>query len=456
MSNLRQPVVVVTQGRFDADPRHSYWSNALKKLGCDVVEAEILDEGCPTWLRASMSVRGSRWTITVNRFATVARAPSPPIVTSTGRYLASTDRVVSEAVSLLSPALSNVAMVVAIDLLVARNVTTWCGHAVVVYDAHEVFVESYDVLDTVPLSNIERVYWKEAEREVARAAFATVTVSPGIAEFMHKYTGVLPWVIPNYLPLDLRTERARTDHRPQPARFVFLGRADPFRGLERLVSSWDFDPALATLDLYITESPHKSKIRALSSKVSRSHAGPIFREPVDPARIPTVLASYDVGVIPYEYPPPYSEASPNKFGEYVAAGLSVIANGSGFVSRQVLEHSLGTVFDWTMPGSFAAAVEEMVDSVASGRFRGTSETVFCEVMNWEFSSGPLMDEITRTLRSTPPKPPCSPPYQRRVEARWSSVILSVVLSPVFDKIRRSSRLRSFVSFFHRLVHIDRR
>jgi len=456
MTDLRRTVAVVSQGKFDADPRHSYWSSSFRSLGCDVVEVEILDEGCPARLRASMSVRSDRWTVTVNRFATVADASHPPILTSRGRYLASTDRVVAEAVSLLSPALTDAAMVVAIDLLVARNVVVRCGSTMVLYDAHEVFVESYDMLDAVPLSGVERLYWKQAEREVVQTAFAAVTVSPGIAEFMRDYTGVLPSVIPNYLPLGVGRERKRTNSGKEPVRFVFVGRADPFRGLEHLVSSWDVDPSQATLDLYITDSPRKSRLRSLSNEVARRHTGPVFREPVDPADIPTMLEDYDVGVVPYEYPPPYSEASPNKFGEYVAAGLSVISNGDGFVSRQVLAHSIGTVFDWTTPGTFAASVEEMVGSVVSGRFRGRSATVFRESMNWEVASGSLMEEITQTLRSVSPKPPCSPPKCLQVDARLSSVVLSVVLNPVFGLIRRSSRVRLLASLFHRLVNVGRK
>jgi len=456
VSNPRQPVFVVSQGRFDADPRHSYWSDSLRKVGCDVIEAEIIDDGCPARLRASMSVRGDRWTIAVNRFATAVAPLRPPILTSTGRYLDSTNRAIAEAVDLLVPTLAHAAMVVAIDLLVARNIVARCGDLKVVYDAHEVFVESFDMLDTTPLSDVERLYWKEVERDVVRTAFATVAVSPGIANFMREYTGVLPWVIPNYVPLSLRREHGHTDSSTGPVRFVFVGRADPLRGLERLVSFWDFDPAKATLDLYITESPYKGRLRKLSNKVRRSHAGPVFRDPVDPARIPTVLASYDVGVIPYEYPPPYSEASPNKFGEYVAAGLSVISNGSGFVSQQVLTHSLGTVFDWTKPGTFIDAVEEMAGLAASGRLHGTTEAVFREVMNWEVSSGPLMDEIGRTLHSMPPKPQCLPPLRKCVEARWPSAILSLVLGPVFGVIRQRPRVRSFASFLHRLINLVRR
>lgn len=456
MRKMSQTVFVVSQGRFDADPRHSYWCHALRKLGCNVIKVQIIDEGCPPRHRVSMSVQGDCWTVAVNRFATVVAPLRPPIVTSTGKYLELIDRAISEAVGLLSSAISDAAMVVAIDLLVARNIVARGRNTMVIYDAHEVFVESYDMLDTTPLSDIERLYWKEVERDVVRTAFATVTVSPGIADFMQEYTGVLPRVIPNYLPLKLRQQRGHTASRTGPVRFVYVGRADPFRGLDRLVSSWDFDPLKATLDLYITESPYKDRLLALSSEVLRSHAGPEFRKPVDPTHIPAVLASYEVGVIPYEYPPPYSEASPNKFGEYVAAGLSVISNGSGFVSQQIVEHSLGTIFDWTIPGTFVDAVEEMAALAKSGRLPGTSEAVFQKVMNWEVSSGPLIDDIRRTLNSMPPKRQCSPPHRKHLEARWSSAILSVILNPVFNLIRQRPRLRSFASHFFQLVNLVRR
>ncbi len=456
MIDPRQRVAVVSQGSFDSDPRHLYWSASLRALGCEVVEVEIIDQGCPAWLRASARMHGCRWTVSTNRFATTASVSRPPVETSTGRYLASSDRLVCEAIDLLTPVLSEMAMVVAIDLLVARNVLSHLRETPVVYDAHEVFVESYDMLDTAPLSDVERRYWRAAERDVANTAVATIAVSPGIAEFMRIHIDVSPTVIPNYLPVNLGRQREHLVPVGGPVRFVFVGRADPHRGLEQLVTSWDFAESFATLDLYIPDSPHKKRLQSLSHGVRRTHASPVFRTPVDPANIPETLGMYHVGIIPYDYPHPYSEASPNKFGEYVAAGLAVISNGSGFVSRKVSELSLGKVFDWTVPNSFALAVEGISESLSSGRVRYESEIAFRQEMNWESASGALLTEIGGMLRSMPASTPSAPPVYLRSRGRWSSVILTVVLRPAFELIRRSARARSVANFIYRVVRTGRR
>ena len=437
--------LVVSFGNFDADPRHSYWTASLRSLGYQVFEVEIVDKGCPKRLRTVCSTEGSRWTVAVNPMAVSGCISAPPTDTATGRYVALLDSAIFEGLETLRPTLINVSLIVAIDLLIARNVLALEGVPPVIYDAHEVFVDSYDVLEVFPLSVLERKFWHESEKAVCTAALTVVTVSPGLAVLLESRTGVVPWVIPNFTRVGLRAGRTAIFPEVGTVRFVFVGRADPFRGLERLVRAWDVDKSIATLHLYIPDTPQKRRLQALSKSVQRTHNGPEFQEPVQPGKILEMLAKYHVGVIPYEYPYPYSEACPNKFGEYLAAGLAVIANGEGFVSRTVQETSLGAVFDWGTSGSFLKVVHDVCERIKTGKITNQGRRAFEREMNWEAASGPLFAYITSEPRVNVPRGMFPSPNEGQVRAKFGVFVKSLLVAPLIDLMRWNPQLRLVAS-----------
>lgn len=73
-------------------------------------------------------------------------------------------------------------------------------------------------------------------------------------------------------------------------------------------------------------------------------------DPVPKRRLPEVLASADGGLILHGLSPTYREtASPNKFYDYVAAGLPVIFNFQGPLKDLILEKRAGYYVDYQSP-----------------------------------------------------------------------------------------------------------
>jgi hypothetical protein len=175
------------------------------------------------------------------------------------------------------------------------------------------------------------------------------------------------------------------DVKQHPISFVLIGRADPHRGLEQLVESWDFPETLATLDLIMPETPQRRRLEVHSSKVQRKNSGPRFTAGVSPEQMIQVLSLYDVGILPYDYPYPYSFASPNKFGEYVAAGLTVLANDQPFVAEQVESHSIGQVFSWRKPDDFDRSVHILTNREHLSDLTENVKTAFRMSLNWELA-----------------------------------------------------------------------
>lgn len=363
--------VVLSPCRFELDPRHGYWSLTLRNLGFHVIEVEILDEPSNWRNIGEVLISESQRFSVFSESGSISSSEGVqkvlaevPVSTSTCAYVKKQAGRAINALHLLNGKLLDVSLVIANDLIGAIGALSyWDSTEVpVIYDAQEIFTDSYDVLNVEPFSESERAAWIGLESLVVESVSRVVTVSPGIADLYLLRHRKRPVVIPNFAPasrcLDINLS-ANVERKP--ISFVYIGRADPYRGLEQLVKEWDFDPSIATLDLIIPEGAPRTGLEAIAKNAPRSFSGPRFLPSVSPDLMVKELSKFDVGVLPYKYPPPYDQASPNKFGEYVAAGLPVIANRQPFVESLIISHRIGVVFEWGSEKSLRSAVEEMLD-----------------------------------------------------------------------------------------------
>jgi len=395
--------IVLAPCPFVADPRHEYWFKSLEKWGFTTVRAEVIDSIPNATIAKRVTVQNGVWSAGSNRqslstdgwLSHLAAVTSSPL----GRMLLGRLRRQVEAGRLLAEHISSPDVIIANDLNGAL-VASLCWdttQVAVIYDAQEVFTDSFEMLDGPRFTSAEKSAWISVETDVCRRVASTVTVSEGIRELYKQRHGADCFVVPNVVP-----KEDHLDNSPSggPTRFVFIGRPDPRRGLEKLVAAWDFPAEDATLDLYLTGGLQTRALKKLSSSCTRRFSGPEFRNPVSPDEIVKTLAAYDVGVVPYEYPYPYTHASPNKLGEYLAAGLALIVNNQEFSGNLVRVHGLGRVFDWARSGTFEEAVREMstpyvfLESHDAVRIARETE------LNWDDS----VESVRKFLTSRQPVP----------------------------------------------------
>ena len=88
----------------------------------------------------------------------------------------------------------------------------------------------------------------------------------------------------------------------------------------------------------------------------------IFHEPVSKTRLAGLMASADVGMqILSNVPAFYYGTSPNKFFDYIAAGLPVFNNYPGWLADMLKEHACGLALEPDCPKAFADALEQAAD-----------------------------------------------------------------------------------------------
>lgn len=402
--------IVLTPISFQQDPRHSYWRAELEKKFENVEIWQFLSNGSiSTANKAGVAVAKG----VEDRDVFDLEASLGSSLNQISSYLRFANHDNSKALQLLVDQFSNEnsithkyllgqvarmtaslalastiktpALVVANDLVAAiAAVLVWPnGETRIVYDAQEVFIDMYRSSPADRMTESEETYWLDLESFVCSAVDEVVTISLGIAELYLERHGVSPFVLPNWVPLSSADFAKASDQ--GPTRFVYMGHAAPHRGLEELITQWTSDKSTATLDLFIPERPYTQDLRKLIERHSKEfpEVAIALRDPVSESQMIHALSGFDVGVIPYAHPYPYNHCSPNKLGQYLAAGLAVISNDLPFVKQTINEAGCGDVFDWQVPGSFNQCVSMFVADKQIDELKENARTAFLSGRNWE-------------------------------------------------------------------------
>lgn len=391
---------------FDLDPRHSYWSEQLLHADFEVLELEVISSPRRWTHKREIFVSENR--ISVFADAGLAVQNLPPrfswlcgeTKSSTGMFLAARTLKQLNAVDWDLLRETRPDLIIANDLSGAIMADFLWGDTdtAIVYDAQEVFTDSYDLLPGEPFSNVERLSWMEAETALCNRVAAVVTVSPGLSNLYQNRHNVDAYVMPNFVP---KNRQLKSFGKHGPIRFVFIGRAEPHRGLENLIQSWDCQSEIASLDLIIPENSHKKNLTKLNKQLSRKFCGPRICKAVPVNQLVETLAQYDVGILPYAYPYPYSEASPNKLGEYLAAGLAILTSDQRFVSEVVAEYKLGAVYSWDNKGSFAESVEKLKNRAEVESFKEAVIEARTKYLNFDLGFDGLLQLLNLSIQSRP-------------------------------------------------------
>jgi glycosyltransferase involved in cell wall biosynthesis len=138
----------------------------------------------------------------------------------------------------------------------------------------------------------------------------------------------------------------------------------------------------------IGEGRLKSRLESEAS--SKGLDNIVFHEPVSKERLSALMASTDLGMqILANVPAFYYGTSPNKFFDYIAAGLPVLINYPGWLAELVERRGFGFAVPADDPEAFANALMCAADDRASLRAMGA---ISREVATSVFNRPKLADE----------------------------------------------------------------
>lgn len=228
--------------------------------------------------------------------------------------------------------------------------------AKVVFDAHE-----YS-----PLEREEQRRWRLLYKPMihlflvryASRCAASITVSDTIAARYGQEYGFHPIVVRN-IP-ECATAPAFRPADPSQIRLVHHGNAMRNRHLELLIETVAKADPHYTLHLMLIESSpgYIAELQALAQSLAPERV--FFHEPVPPKEVVGRLAEFDMGIylLPFTN---FNNASalPNKFFDFVAAGLAVCIGPSPEMAQVTRQYGFGAVAKSFEPAEAAAILNRL-------------------------------------------------------------------------------------------------
>lgn len=236
-----------------------------------------------------------------------------------------------------------------------------------------------------------------------RCAISCVALSPGIAEGIRR-RGKAPdrvRIIPNGCDLDLFGGSRTAARRPPEVGAgdllaIFPGAHGIANGLDSVLDAATILQARGRRDVKIVlvgdgmTKPHLVD-RARRERIENV----VFLDPLRKTELSALMASADVGLMILKNVPAfYYGTSPNKFFDYIAAGLPVLTNYPGWLASLIDEHHCGLAVPPDNPDAFASALASMADDRAKLALMGKRARALAES---QFDRDRLAEDFAATL-----------------------------------------------------------
>ena len=207
-----------------------------------------------------------------------------------------------------------------------------------------------DAHEYAPLEYENRRYWLLLYaplvvymlRRYGKSLDATMTVVAPIAARYRREFGFDPLVVMNTPKLNPLPPPRAVD--PARIQLIHHGGANRDRHLELMIETLARTDPRFHLHFMLVDGP-PDYVRWLHDRAQRLAPGRItFHDPVPPAEIVARIAQYDIGFFllkPVNYS--YRVALPNKFFDFLAAGLAVCVGPSPAMAALAREHGFGCV-----------------------------------------------------------------------------------------------------------------
>lgn len=205
-----------------------------------------------------------------------------------------------------------------------------------------------------------------------RSAHRCIALSPGIADGIAR-RGVrreLIALVPNGCDLDIFSAAAAPPWRPPgigeaDLMAVFTGTHGVANGLDAILDAAGVLKARGRRDIRIVlVGDGKLKPRLIERASGEALDNVLFHPPVDKMRLSGLLAAADLGIqCLANVPAFYYGTSPNKFFDYIAAGLPVLNNYPGWLAEMISARDCGLV----VPPQDAEAMADAFEQAAGNR-----------------------------------------------------------------------------------------
>ena len=251
------------------------------------------------------------------------------------------------------------------------------------------------------------ILWAMGVLEFAsyRSAHALVGLSPGIVEGI-THRGVpreRVALVPNGCDLNLFAQEVEPWRpegiAPTDLMAVFAGTHGMANGLDAVLNAAAELQRRGRQDIKILLIGNGKLKPALMARAANEKLTNVaFHDPVNKTRLAGLMASTDLGLqVLANVPAFYYGTSPNKFFDYIAAGLPVLNNYPGWLAGMIQDNQCGFAVPPDNPVAFADALEQAAANRDALKTMGQSARALAER---EFDRALLANRWVDTLEAT--------------------------------------------------------
>lgn len=187
--------------------------------------------------------------------------------------------------------------------------------------------------------------------------------------------------------------------------FLVCGNIGPTRGFEQLIKNWQKCPKEAILYIQGKDNDFKTYLQNLKSTQNLIKGKSLFfPAAVRENEIISSIKKYDVGIIPYE---PLclnnKYCFPNKFSQYLKAGLPILANKLPVVARILKGTGAGFSVDFKNEDAFLSVIRYFADAANLKKAKEAALVLHQNKICWEVTSKPFYDSLKITSFPIPPQ-----------------------------------------------------
>ena len=257
-----------------------------------------------------------------------------------------------------------------------------------VFDAHEIYPEQ---LPPTMRSQIWHEFYTNLERRLINEADGQLTVCDSLGRYFKSFYDANGFVTVRNLPskAQLPGERIRADRRERP-QFLYHGSYFAYRGLEEIIRASCFIDGADFVFRGIGRYGEVLKRLSVELVVEDRIA---FADPVGVDELVSSAAESDIGLNPFIPVCKNTEfALPNKFFEYLMAGLACASSDLVEIRDHTTRYDVGILFESLEPEAIAAQLNELVarpDLVA--HYRANALNAARDELHWENEENKLTD-----------------------------------------------------------------
>ena len=281
-----------------------------------------------------------------------------------------------------------------LNTLVAAHMLHAIRGVPVVYDAHEVYPEQFAIGDR---SETWHSFYTNLEKQLIGAALGRFTVCDSISEYFAAVYGAPGFVTTLNTPsLKHLPPESILDRRNVTPKLIYHGSYAAFRGLDEIVNA-----AAHIEGAQIVFRGIGAYETVLREHVERIGVGGkvTFEPPVAVTELVESASVCDIGLNPFVNVCKNSEfAMPNKFFEYMMAGLALMSSDLVEMRRLTDRLHLGRLFPDLAPRSIADSINTLVaDRSAMQTFRGNAYFAARDRYNWETEEQLFLQSFDRFM-----------------------------------------------------------